>query len=98
MSATVDASLFQNYFGGPERCPLIQVEGRAFPVASYFLDDLLWATGHIIEDGSKYSTSATHHHYHRDAPESRDGQQVCDMFLLCLYRFGCLLRLTVDLF
>jgi hypothetical protein len=50
MSATLDANLFSSYFGG---APVITVPGRTFPVAHYFLEDLLEKTGHIIEEGSR---------------------------------------------
>lgn len=36
MSATIDTSLFSDYFGN---CPVIEVPGRAFPVKQYFLED-----------------------------------------------------------
>lgn len=29
MSATIDTTLFTNYFGG---CPIIEMEGRTYPV------------------------------------------------------------------
>ncbi|VDN25623.1 unnamed protein product, partial [Gongylonema pulchrum] len=38
MSATIDTNLFTNYFGG---CPVIQLEGRTFPVQHYFLEDIV---------------------------------------------------------
>jgi len=38
MSATIDDSLFTEYFNG---CPAIQVEGRAFPVETHFLEDIV---------------------------------------------------------
>lgn len=31
MSATIDTTLFSNYFGN---CPVLEIEGRAFPVQS----------------------------------------------------------------
>ncbi|XP_049831543.1 ATP-dependent RNA helicase DHX30-like isoform X1 [Schistocerca gregaria] len=37
MSATIDASLFQNYFDAP----LMEVPGFTFPVTEHFLDDLV---------------------------------------------------------
>ncbi|XP_059486381.1 dosage compensation regulator isoform X2 [Neocloeon triangulifer] len=36
MSATIDTSLFSNYFNN---CPVVEVPGRAFPVQEYFLED-----------------------------------------------------------
>ncbi|CAL1277874.1 unnamed protein product [Larinioides sclopetarius] len=38
MSATIDTTLFQEYFGG---CPIIEVSGRTFPVQEYFLEDCI---------------------------------------------------------
>lgn len=36
MSATIDTTLFSDYFGS---CPVIEVPGRAFAVKQYFLED-----------------------------------------------------------
>ncbi|XP_071443842.1 dosage compensation regulator mle isoform X2 [Hetaerina americana] len=36
MSATIDTTLFSKYFND---CPVVEVEGRAFPVQEYFLED-----------------------------------------------------------
>ncbi|XP_017045660.2 dosage compensation regulator isoform X1 [Drosophila ficusphila] len=41
MSATIDTTLFSNYFGG---CPVLEVPGRAFPVQQFFLEDILQMT------------------------------------------------------
>ncbi|XP_026754457.2 dosage compensation regulator isoform X2 [Galleria mellonella] len=41
MSATVDTTLFTNYFGN---CPVIEVPGRTFPVRQYFLEDCIQLT------------------------------------------------------
>ncbi len=38
MSATVDTSLFSDYFGN---CPVIEVYGRTYPVQEYFLEDVV---------------------------------------------------------
>lgn len=38
MSATIDTTLFSNYFGN---CPVIEIEGRAHPVKQYFLEDCI---------------------------------------------------------
>ncbi|XP_057317532.1 ATP-dependent RNA helicase A protein-like [Hydractinia symbiolongicarpus] len=38
MSATIDTSLFSDYFGG---CPVIELEGRAQPVQEYYLEDII---------------------------------------------------------
>ncbi|XP_026744887.1 dosage compensation regulator-like isoform X1 [Trichoplusia ni] len=41
MSATVDTTLFTQYFGN---CPVIEVPGRTFPVKQYFLEDCVELT------------------------------------------------------
>ncbi|XP_057650908.1 putative ATP-dependent RNA helicase DHX57 [Diorhabda carinulata] len=51
MSATMNASLFSEYFGD---IPIINIPGRTFPVEQYFLEDIFEATGYILEDGSDY--------------------------------------------
>jgi len=40
MSATVEASLFSNYFGGAAVCPCLHIPGRTFPVEHLFLEDV----------------------------------------------------------
>jgi HrpA-like RNA helicase len=52
MSATLDAKLFCSFFHG---APLVSVPGRTFPVSTYYLEDLIDATNHIIEEGSRYA-------------------------------------------
>ncbi|CAG9819856.1 unnamed protein product [Phaedon cochleariae] len=51
MSATMNASLFSEYFGD---IPVIEIPGRTFPVEQYFLEDILEATGYILEEGTEY--------------------------------------------
>jgi HrpA-like RNA helicase len=57
MSATLDSKLFCSYFGG---APLVSVPGRTFPVSSYYLEDLLEETGHIIEEDSYFARRDRH--------------------------------------
>ncbi|KAG2502148.1 hypothetical protein HYH03_000635 [Edaphochlamys debaryana] len=45
MSATLDAALFANYFGG---CPVLHAAGRTFPVSRLFLEDVYAATGYRL--------------------------------------------------
>jgi HrpA-like RNA helicase len=52
MSATLDSELFCSFFGG---APLVNVPGRTYPVANYFLEDIYEATGHTIEEDSMYT-------------------------------------------
>jgi HrpA-like RNA helicase len=58
MSATLDSALFSNFFNN---APVIKVPGRTFPVSDYFLEDLLEATGHVIEEGSQYAIKKPWH-------------------------------------
>lgn len=58
MSATLDSALFSNFFNN---APVINVPGRTFPVSNYFLEDLLEATGHVIEEGSQYAIREHRH-------------------------------------
>ncbi|KAI1797890.1 P-loop containing nucleoside triphosphate hydrolase protein [Ganoderma leucocontextum] len=43
MSATIDATLFRNYFPDEQRQPagVVDIPGRAYPVQKYFLDDFV---------------------------------------------------------
>lgn len=52
MSATLDIQLFESFFTS---APVLRIPGRTFPVAKYYLEDLLDATNHMIEEGSRYA-------------------------------------------
>jgi ATP-dependent RNA helicase DHX57 len=45
MSATMDAGIFEEYFGGPTKVRMVEIQGRAFPVEDYYLDDVIIKTG-----------------------------------------------------
>lgn len=45
MSATLDANIFIDYFGGRDRVGLVNIPGRTFPVNDYYLDDIVRDTG-----------------------------------------------------
>uniref|UniRef100_A0A3Q2FH75 RNA helicase n=1 Tax=Cyprinodon variegatus TaxID=28743 RepID=A0A3Q2FH75_CYPVA len=51
MSATVDCDKFSNYFN---RCPVISIPGRTFPVEVYHLEDIVEQTGYVLEKDSEY--------------------------------------------
>ncbi|CAG9856904.1 unnamed protein product [Phyllotreta striolata] len=51
MSATVNASLFSEYFGD---IPIVNIPGRTFPVEQYFLEDIMETAGYVLEEGSEY--------------------------------------------
>ncbi|RAL14921.1 RNA helicase [Aspergillus homomorphus CBS 101889] len=49
MSATLDANIFINYFGGRQSVGLVNIPGRTFPVDDYYLDDVIRDTGFYPE-------------------------------------------------
>lgn len=51
MSATLDADIFMNYFGGRKSVGLVNIPGRTFPVDDYYLDDVIRDTGFAPELG-----------------------------------------------
>ncbi|CAB1452431.1 unnamed protein product [Pleuronectes platessa] len=51
MSATVDCNKFSNYFN---RCPVINIPGRTFPVEVFHLEDIVEQTGYVLEKDSEY--------------------------------------------
>lgn len=44
MSATIDTTLFSNYFNN---CPVIEIPGRSYPVQEYFLEDCIELTNFV---------------------------------------------------
>jgi HrpA-like RNA helicase len=49
MSATLDANIFMDYFGGSKSVGLVNISGRTFPVEDYYLDDVIRDTGFAPE-------------------------------------------------
>ncbi|PRW58696.1 helicase domain-containing [Chlorella sorokiniana] len=49
MSATLDSSLFADYFAS---CPVLHAQGRTFPVEQLFLEDCYEATGYVLDADS----------------------------------------------
>jgi HrpA-like RNA helicase len=45
MSATLDADVFSEYFGGPTKVRVVEIQGRMFPVEDYYLDEVIVKTG-----------------------------------------------------
>lgn len=52
MSATVNAEIFADYFGG---CGQIEIPGRTFPVEEFRLEDILKMTKYEVKEGSDYA-------------------------------------------
>ncbi len=50
MSATIDTSLFSDYFG---KCPVIEIPGRAHPVTQLFLEDCIEMTKFVPSPDSR---------------------------------------------
>lgn len=51
MSATLNATLFSNYFGG---VPVLEIPGRTFPVEQIFVEEILQRSGFVLEPDSQY--------------------------------------------
>eukprot|EP00940_MAST-03C_sp_MAST-3C-sp2_P001817 g1817.t1 len=70
MSATLNAELFADYFGG---CPTMDIPGRAFPVQAFYLEDALELTGHLIRPGDDCAKRETRDKKRRG--DNRNGGQ-----------------------
>ncbi|KAM3853474.1 putative ATP-dependent RNA helicase DHX57 isoform 1-T2 [Vipera latastei] len=55
MSATLNTDVFSQYFNS---CPIVNIQGRTFPVEQFFLEDAIAMTGYVLEDGSPYMCRA----------------------------------------
>ncbi|TSM12535.1 ATP-dependent RNA helicase DHX29 [Bagarius yarrelli] len=51
MSATVDCDKFARYFN---RCPVVTIPGKTFPVEVFHLEDIVEETGYVLEQDSEY--------------------------------------------
>ena len=56
MSATLDADLFHDYFGG---APSVKFPGRTFPVTELYLEHALEATGHQVNPRADWARKGT---------------------------------------
>ncbi|CAG8050864.1 unnamed protein product [Penicillium salamii] len=54
MSATLDAGIFMDYFGGQQSVGLVNIPGRTFPVQDYYLDDVMRYTSFAPELAEEY--------------------------------------------
>jgi ATP-dependent RNA helicase DHX57 len=52
MSATLEASLFSDYFGGSGKVGEVHIPGRTFPVTDVFLDEIVRMTGNGADDNN----------------------------------------------
>lgn len=60
MSATLNASIFSDYFCG---IPVLDIPGRTFGVEQFFLEDILHRSRYIMEQDSKYSRTLSKAEY-----------------------------------
>ncbi|KAL4958054.1 P-loop containing nucleoside triphosphate hydrolase protein [Aspergillus filifer] len=67
MSATLDADIFTQYFGGKQSVGLVHIPGRTFPVDDYYLDDVVRETG--------FAPELTERGYEEDAAPSSAGDE-----------------------
>lgn len=51
--ATLDASVFENFFKSNGKVGRIEISGRTFPVEDYYLDDVIRMTGFNVGRGGK---------------------------------------------
>ncbi|XP_016978666.1 putative ATP-dependent RNA helicase DHX57 [Drosophila rhopaloa] len=58
MSATLNATLFSDYFGG---APVLDIPGRTFPVQQLFLEDILEMSDFVMEYDTKYCRKLKKH-------------------------------------
>lgn len=65
MSATLNASLFSNYFG---HAPVLEIPGRTFPVEQLFMEDIMERSGFVLEPDSHYCRRLN----------KNEQQQLCD--------------------
>lgn len=65
MSATLDADIFMNYFGGSKSVGLVNIPGRTFPVHDYYLDDVIRDTGFAPDLQEEFE----------DDPDARRGEE-----------------------
>jgi ATP-dependent RNA helicase DHX29 len=69
MSATVDAKLFSDYFGG---APILDIPGRTFPVEILYLEDAIETTRDVIEGDGAFSASPDEAETDDDHQPARD--------------------------
>ena len=66
MSATLDASVFQDCFRATAAVGKVNVEGRTYPVEDYYLDDVLHSTGFVGRKQYRDSEEADGHNTNSD--------------------------------
>ena len=75
LSATANAELFSDYFGGLAACPVLAIPGQAFPVETLFLEDAVECTGYQVDAGSEYVRRGSSTTDHPSAtPDERQGR------------------------
>ena len=82
MSATIDTTLFSQYFGD---CPIIELQGRTFPVQQYFLEDTVQMLDFVPPLAKKRKNNNNNDDDEEDGEDDRaDGKfQFSNLTLTC---------------
>ena len=94
MSATLDANIFTDYFGGPDDVGEVHIPGRTYPVTDYYLDDIVGSTN-SGKHGSSMETGLTHH-YHNGADDLSIGRSIRELGMEINYSLLTDLVLQID--
>nr|KYP62080.1 putative ATP-dependent RNA helicase DHX36 [Cajanus cajan] len=79
MSATINADLFSKYFAN---APTIHIPGFTFPVAEYFLEDVLEKTRYSIKsDFDNFEGNSRRRRKQQDSKKD----PLTEMFEACIY-------------
>ncbi|KAL9178288.1 hypothetical protein ACHAXT_001716 [Thalassiosira profunda] len=71
MSATLDASLFHDYFWG---APSVKFPGRTFPVTELYLEDAMEVTGHVVRGNEDWARKGGNNGGGGNAAKPGDGK------------------------
>ncbi|KAH3810894.1 uncharacterized protein LOC127836572 [Dreissena polymorpha] len=85
-SATIDPGVFVDYFGGPDKCPVLQVSGRTFPV------DICWETDEASDFPDDYERKALNKAIEIHTSEPLDGGDILVFVTSALETSRCVER------
>jgi len=86
MSATIDTTLFSNYFNN---CPIIEVPGRAYPVTEYYLEDCIQMTNFMPPpDSRKRKNKGRNNDDDDEGGEMDTGEDDQDLSNICSNEYG----------
>lgn len=86
MSATLNAELFADYFGG---APVLHIPGRTFPVKTFFLEDAIEHARYTCAPGSEFALDSRSANKRQQASsKSSDDDPLADQTALMQYYCG----------